>query len=126
MQIISYAQPEQGPARTRERTILVGCGILQVMLGAILGLLCVLFAIRAFGASSTMARYQMAPPVLACLCASAATILTGIGSIRLRRWSRAVVLSVCGVLLAGGAITLIVLGVLHLTAAPVMTTLQQA
>ena len=126
MQVIPYAQPVRGPARTRETAILLGCGVLLVFLGAWVGLLCMLFASRGFRASSTAARNELAPPVLACLVAGAAMILTGIGSIRLRRWSRAAVLSVCGVLLAGGAITLIVLGVLHLTAPPEITTLQQA
>jgi hypothetical protein len=126
MQVIPYAQPAQGPARTRETTILMGCGVLLVLLGTITGLLCMLFAARAYVASSTAARYRLAAPVVVCLFASAATILTGIGSIRLRRWSRAVVLSVCGVLLASGAVTLIGLAVLHATAPPTFTTLHQA
>jgi flagellar biogenesis protein FliO len=126
MQVIPYAQPAQGPTRTREAHILMGCGVLLVFLGTITGLLCMLFAARAYGASSTAARYQFAAPVVVCLFASAATILTGIGSIRLRRWSRAVVVSVSGVLLVIGATTVVVVSLLHATAPPVFTTLHQA
>ena len=128
MQVISYAQPVQGNARTRERNILVACGVMMIMLGVAAGIFATFFVMRALFmlAVPSPKLYRYAPAVLACLCACAGLILTGVGSIRLRRWSRVVVLSVSGVLLAGGAITLIVIGVLYLTAPPEITTLQQA
>jgi hypothetical protein len=128
MQVISYAQPIHANARLRERNILVGCGILLIMLGVAAGIFATFLTMRPLFMVpvATPQLYRHAPPVIAALCACAGLILTGVGSIRLRRWSRAVVVSVAGVLLAGGAVTLIVLAVLHVTAPPAMTTLQQA
>src|SRR5688500_4843206 len=98
MQVIPYARPLSRPLPSKESGILFGCGVVLVVFGALtaaVGVSASLFALRQ-GPGPTPATSRAAATLLLTIAASATMICTGVGSIRLRRWSRAVVLCVCG------------------------------
>ena len=131
MQVIPYAEPLRKRIATREAGILFACGVLLIFFGTMIGVVGGSWALMMMRQGSpTRAEMPRAVTVmLVSLAASAGMILTGAGSMRMRRWSRVVVLCACGNFLAFACLTLLVMVVMHMTApppAPVLITLQQA
>ena len=131
MQVIPYAEPLRKRIATREAGILFACGVLLIFFGAMVGVV---------GGSSALMMMRQGSPnraemargvtvMLVSIAACAGMILTGAGSMRMRRWSRVVVLCACGNFLAFACLTLLVMVVMHTTAPPpppVLITLRQA
>jgi len=124
--VVPYRSAARTPTHGCE-TRLFTCGILLVCLGAVFAFLTLLIPLG-FASAPPAARLGAAAPVptpltvlpviLPFAVSAAAFIWTGIGSIRLRRWSRPLALSIAGIaLFAGGVI------VLQFTATSLMTYL---
>src|SRR5687768_775749 len=128
--IIPYAQPptqddDERRGRMSGSGVMFGFGVVLIVFGGFIGLvggLLLLDFVVANRPSSPAELRDIAPAFLAWAVVVTAMIWTGIGSVRRRRWARVVVLSVSGMLISLGVITLLVMIVLHVTAPPSLMT----
>jgi hypothetical protein len=109
-----YEEPSQGLDFKDRKVGLVIFGILQILLGAFCGLMVPLMilgmivsTIAADGGSEAMSFKMMIPGVLVYLLAAIWFITMGIGSIKTRRWARALILVSSWVWLISGVCGLI-------------------
>jgi hypothetical protein len=122
MEVVPYrsqpiAPPVPPPAGPKPESLLLTGGVVLICLGGVCALLAFTIPLGALvnGAgrrgspvpSMQVLAVQVMPPTLLSGAMAAGLIWTGIGSIRLRRWSRPVVLCVAGVILFLGAVSLV-------------------
>jgi hypothetical protein len=127
MQVIRYAEPPVEPALTPPVDSCKLAGGMIVALAALpatLALRTFLSSIL-FGPAGTSRLTRNVPEIVVWMLLSMGIIATGFGSIRVRRWSRAVVLSACGLMMASGVITLLVVTVLDATTPTPFVKLEQ-
>ena len=129
--IIPYAQPpppSQGRPPGHDGGLLFGFGVFLIILGCMVGAtggFAGLLLVLDSRPTSPRELLGEAPAFLLWAVVVTGLIWTGIGSIRLRRWARAVVLSASGVSVSLSAVTLLVMAFLHATMPPVATPLQR-
>ena len=128
MQVIPYAEPLRKPIHTNDTTVVFACGVVLVVAGAMIGFI---------GMSSSLVQIakanskgvNLARPATSLILwtiIAGGMIVSGIGSMRLRRWARVLVLCACANSLAIAIFTLLVMAVMYMTAPPLMPVLHQA
>src|SRR5688572_10899268 len=126
MQVIPYAEPPAKHVQSPELPLLMAGGTLLLSLGGLAAMPAILTILtlleRGFVAQN---RADAIAPAIAFTMVAIGLIWTGLGSMKMRRWSRAVILSACAPLIAFGVVTLGVLVMVDFTLPSPFTTLEQ-